>query len=210
MELNRAYSVLSVKSVEEADGFVRIKGIASTPSVDKMGDVVDPMGARFKTPMPLLWQHDYRAPVGTMTFAKPTSKGIPFEAELPIVKEEGTLKTRVDEAIQSLKYKLVTAVSIGFSAVADKVERMADGGLHFKEWDWHELSLVTIPANSEAVITAIKSADQAALASAGITRTESTPAAVSTGQTKRGPVSLTVKAVSREPVSIQVTPRNIK
>lgn len=183
--MDRAYSILQVKDLREEDGFVRIRGIASTPTVDRVGDVVEPMGAKFKTPMPLLWQHRHDAPVGNVTFAQPTKKGIPFEAELPIIKETGTLKDRVDEAIQSMKYGLVAAVSIGFSAVKDKVERLADGGLKFNEWNWHELSLVTIPANADAVITAIKSADQLALASAGIPREVAQPAADDSGHTKR-------------------------
>lgn len=188
--MDRAYSILDVKSVQEESGFVRIKGMASTPTVDRMGDVVEPMGAKFKTPMPLLWQHRHDSPVGNVTFAQPTEKGIPFEAELPIILEDGTLKARVDEAIQSLKYGLVSAVSIGFSAVKDQVERMKDGGLRFKEWEWHELSLVTIPANAQAVITAIKSADNAALASAGNERGDVASAADDSGQSKRGPVRL--------------------
>lgn len=199
--MNRAYSILQVKDLQVRDGFVHIEGIASTPTVDRVGDVVEPMGAKFATPMPLLWQHKHDSPVGNVTFAEPTAKGIPFKAQLPVITEEGTLKTRVDEAIHSLKYNLVSAVSIGFSAVEGAVERLKGGGLKFKEWNWHELSLVTIPANADAVITAIKSADQAALASAGITRDESAPAAVSTGQTKRGPVYLT-EARKHQPVRI--------
>ena len=194
--MDRAYSILEVKDLREEDGFVRIRGIASTPTVDRVGDIVDPMGAKFKTPMPLLWQHRHDAPVGNVTFAQPTKKGIPFEAELPIIREPGTLKDRVDEAIQSMKYGLVAAVSIGFSAVKDKVERLKDGGLKFTEWNWHELSLVTIPANADAVITAIKSADQAALASAGISRDEVTTAADDSGHSKR-----------RHPGAVKIIPR---
>ena len=198
--LHRAYSVLDVKAVGESDGFVTIEGIASTPTTDRMGDVVDPMGAKFKTPMPLLWQHRHAEPVGQVTFAKPTKAGIPFKARLPIIAEAGKLKDRVDEAIHSLKYGLVSAVSIGFQAVEGALERIQTG-IQFNEWEWLELSLVTIPANSEAVITAIKSADQAALASAGLSREVVTPAADDSGQTKRGPVYLT-KHREHQPVSI--------
>lgn len=159
----RAYSVLETKAYDEDDDKVKIKGIASTPTPDRMMDVVEPLGARFKTPMPLLWQHDHSQPIGAVTFAKPTEKGIPFEAEIPKIKESGTLKDRIDEAIQSIKYKLVTAVSIGFRPVEDAYEFMENGGIRFKEWEWYELSAVTIPANSEAVITAIKSVDKAHL-----------------------------------------------
>lgn len=164
--MRRAYSVLDIKSVADGEDVVRIKGIASTPTTDRMGDVVEPMGARFKTPMPLLWQHRHDSPVGNVTFAKPTKNGIPFEAELPIIKEAGRLKERVDEAIQSVRYGLVAAVSIGFSAVSDAIERI-ETGLRFKEWEWLELSLVTIPANAEATITAIRSIDAELLAATG-------------------------------------------
>lgn len=199
--LHRAYSVLDVKAVGESDGFVTIEGIASTPTTDRMGDVVDPMGAKFKTPMPLLWQHRHAEPVGQVTFAKPTKAGIPFKARLPIIAEAGKLKDRVDEAIHSLKYGLVSAVSIGFQAVEGALERIQTG-IQFNEWEWLELSLVTIPANSEAVITAIKSADQAALASAGLSREVVTPAADDSGQTKRGPVYLT-KRREHQPVVVK-------
>lgn len=186
--MNRAYSVLDVKAIAETPEFVTIKGVASTPSADRMGDVVEPLGARFKTPMPLLWQHKHDQPVGHVTFAQPTKDGIPFEARLPRIAEEGVLKSRVDEAIQSLQYKLVAAVSIGFSAVADQIERLKSGGLRFKEWEWIELSLVTIPANAEATITAIKSIDSELRAASGIPQDDdgrlNSPAGASATNTK--------------------------
>lgn len=165
--MNRAYSILEVKSLSEDEENYHIEGIASTPSVDRMGDIVDPMGAQFKLPMPLLWQHNHQSPVGNVYFAKPTKKGIPFKASLPKIKEAGTLKDRVDEAIQSIKYKLVAAVSIGFNAIKGGYERMEDGNYKFTKWDWLELSLVTIPANAEATITSIKSIDKEVLTALG-------------------------------------------
>ncbi|WP_312800041.1 phage major capsid protein [Pseudomonas sp.] len=168
--MDRAYTRLDVKQIVDGDEFFTIRGIASTPTADRMGDVVEPLGAQFKTPMPLLWQHQHDKPVGHVTFAKPDKNGIPFEAQLPRIKEAGALKDRVDEAIQSLQYKLVAAVSIGFSAIEGAVERLANGGLRFKEWEWLELSLVTIPANSEATITQIKAIDTQLRAASGQTQ----------------------------------------
>ncbi len=156
---SRAYSRLDVKAVQEDAANYVITGVASTPVADRMGDVVEPMGAKFQLPMPLLWQHQADKPVGLVTFAKPTKSGIPFTATLPKVAESGALRDRIEEAVQSMRYKLVAAVSIGFQSVAGAVERLADGGLHFLEWDWLELSLVTIPANAEATIQTIKSLD---------------------------------------------------
>lgn len=161
--MDRAYSVLCEKAFSEDEDFVYVEGLASTPAVDRVGDIVEPMGAKFKTPMPLLLNHNHNLPVGQVTFAKPTAKGIPFKAQIPRVKEEGVVKQRVDEAIHSLKYGLISAVSIGFKAVDGAVERLKSGGLRFKEWEWFELSLVPIPAQPEALITAIKSMDSPAV-----------------------------------------------
>lgn len=159
MALERAYSYLTERSINQTDKFVYIEGIASTPTLDRMEDVVEPMGARFQLPMKLLLQHDHNMPVGNMTFAKPTPKGIPFKAEIPRISEPGVVKNRVDEAIHSLMYNLISAVSIGFKPIEGKVERLASGGLRFKEWLWFELSLVTIPANAEAIISVVKQFD---------------------------------------------------
>lgn len=165
--MDRAYTILQSKGWTEDEDKFYIEGIASTPTPDRMGDSVEPMGAKFKAPMPLLWQHDANKPVGLMTFAKPDKNGIPFKAEIPKIKEEGTLKARVDEAIQSLKYKLVSAVSIGFRVLEGGYELMDNGGLKIKQWEWLELSLVTIPANSEAVLSAVKSLDREAMSASG-------------------------------------------
>ena len=167
MKKGIAYSVLDVKAIKEEGGFHVIEAFASTPSVDRQGDIVEPMGAKFKLPMPLLWQHQHSAPVGNVTFAKPTRKGIPYIAKLPKILEPGLLKDRIDEAIQSIKHKLVSAVSIGFSAVDGMYERMDGGGIRFIEWEWLELSLVTIPANADATITSIKSLDREVLTALG-------------------------------------------
>lgn len=158
--MKRAYSVLQIKSIADDAEEIVIEGIASTPRADRIGDVVEPMGAQFKTPMPLLWQHRHDSPVGQVTFAKPEEDGIPFVARLPLVKEAGRLKDRIDEAIHSLKYNLVSAVSIGFQPVEGAVEAIKSG-YRFLKWDWHELSLVTIPANSDAVVNVIRSLDTA-------------------------------------------------
>lgn len=158
-----AYSVLTVKAID-ADQRV-IRGVATTPTVDRVGDIVEPLGVKFENPLPLLWQHRHDAPVGEVTFNKPTRKGITFEARLPKIDEPGTLKDRVDEAWQSVKAGLVKGVSIGFRNVKHAV--MENGGWQFLETEVFELSLVTIPANAEATIQNIKSADRQIRAASG-------------------------------------------
>lgn len=169
MQMKRAYSRLDITKMwdddEEKD--VTVTGTATTPTPDRMRDIVDPMGARFAKEMPLLWQHDHHQPVGLVSFGKATKAGIPFTASIPRVKEAGRLKERIDEALHSLKYKLVGAVSIGFSPDDDGVEWMENDGLKFTSYEVMELSLVTIPANADATIDMIKSIDRQHRAATG-------------------------------------------
>lgn len=146
----RAYSWFEVKAVHEDKRIIR--GIATTPAVDRAGDVVEPRGVRFKNPMPFLWQHKHDQPIGMVKFDKPTDEGITFEAELPVVQEEGKLRDRIEEAWQSMKLGLVRAVSIGFRPI--EYSYIENGGIRFSETEVYELSAVTIPAQADAVITA--------------------------------------------------------
>jgi HK97 family phage major capsid protein/HK97 family phage prohead protease len=164
--MNRAYATLELKAIEDNGGKRRFSGIASTPSTDRMGDIVEPKGAKFKLPIPLLWQHDSSDPIGWVTSAKVTDKGIEVEGEIADVPEEGELKARLLKAWQMLQAKLVRGLSIGFNSIESA---RIDGtyGYKFIKWEWLELSAVTIPANQDASITAIKSADMQLLAALG-------------------------------------------
>jgi HK97 family phage major capsid protein/HK97 family phage prohead protease len=158
--LKRAYSLIELKSVsEESDEWV-ITGMATTPTPDRYNDIVDPLGAEFKELIPLLWQHQASLPVGNTALGKPTKKGIPFTSRIPKVAEAGKLKDRIDEAVQSVKYGLVRAVSIGFRVLKDGMEFLDNGGIKFLKTEIMELSLVTIPANMEATIATVKSIDR--------------------------------------------------
>lgn len=162
--MNRAYSLLTVKAVDEDAR--EIEGIATTPTADRSGDIVEPKGADFKLPIPLLWQHDSRKPIGHVTEAKVTDEGIVIKANLTKIDEAGALKDRLDEAWQSIKHGLVQGLSIGFQPV-ESARIEGSYSYRFMKWLWLELSAVTIPANGEASITAIKSIDTELRAATG-------------------------------------------
>jgi HK97 family phage prohead protease len=162
--MNRAYAVLKIKAVDEERRV--FSGIASSASTDRMGDIVEPKGAVFKLPIPLLWQHDSMDPVGWITSAKVTSAGIEVEGEIAKVDEDGYLKRRLTTAWQMLKSQLVRGLSIGFNPL-EYSEIKGSYGYRFTSWEWLELSAVTIPANQDATITAIKSIDESLLAASG-------------------------------------------
>lgn len=157
--LHRAYSLLEIKSIDDEQRI--ITGIASTPTPDRYGDIVEPKGAEFTLPIPLLWQHRSSEPIGEVFDAKVTANGIEIKARLAKIDEPGKLKERIDESWQSLKARLVRGLSIGFSSI--EYSRIENGGLRFLKWAWLELSCVTIPANQEATIQAVKSYASAAL-----------------------------------------------
>jgi HK97 family phage major capsid protein/HK97 family phage prohead protease len=161
--MDRAYSILTVKAVEEDQRVIR--GTATTPTPDRVSDIVEPLGVQFRNPLPLLHQHDSDRPVGTVKFDRPTKDGITFEARLPKIDEPGPLKDRVDTAWGEVKAGLVRAVSIGFRAL--EYAFMDDGGIRFSKTEVVELSLVTVPANADCVISTIKSIDAPVLAATG-------------------------------------------
>lgn len=162
--MNRAYSLLTVKAVDEKRRV--FSGWATTPDLDRVDDTIDPMGASFKNPVTLLHQHRHDAPIGSVTLKKPTKKGIEFDAEIPVIAEEGPLKDRVDTAWGEIKAGLVRAVSIGFRPL--KYAFKDDGGIEFQEIEIFELSTVSIPANGSALITSVKSIDKELRQAAGI------------------------------------------
>ena len=160
-KVDRAYSLLEWKSLDDEQRL--IEGVASTPSTDRMGDVVQSRGAVFNLPLPLLWQHRSAEPIGHVIKARATDEGIAITAKIA----RGVLPF-IDEAWALIKAGLVRGLSIGFRPLEFEPLDAKDpwGGLLFKKWEWLELSAVTIPANAEASIQTIKSIDDEILRAA--------------------------------------------
>ena len=151
---DRAYACLELKSFDAETR--TITGLATTPAPDRSGDVMDPLGAVFQLPMPLLWQHDQAKPIGEVIDAQCTPAGILVTARLAQIPDAGALKSRLDDAWQHVKAGLVRGLSIGWKPI--KAAARKGGGHHVSSWHWAELSLVTIPLNQTATILSIKSA----------------------------------------------------
>lgn len=158
--MNRAYAVLQIRSVSE-DRRV-IEGWATTPDVDRVGDVVEPLGVQFRNPLVLLHQHDALRPVGEAHFERPTAKGVRFTATLPKISAPPSLKERVDTAWSEVRSGLIKGVSIGFRALRNGHEMMKGGGIRWTAIEVLELSLVSVPANSAATIATVKRYDRIA------------------------------------------------
>jgi len=146
--LHKSFGSFEIKAVDDEKR--TFEGIASTPNQDRSKDIMIPKGAKFQLPMPLLFHHDMRQPIGHVIEAKVTEQGIEVKLHIPEIKEAGRLKERVDEAYQSLKYDLVKGLSVGFIPNWAEAEMLKGGGIQFGDWEWYELSLVTIPDNRDS------------------------------------------------------------
>lgn len=155
-----AVAAMQIKSMDESGEVRRFTGLATTPTPDRVGDIVEPKGAQFKLPVPLLWQHDARSPIGWVMAARVDDKGIEVDCELAKCDRPGKLKDQLDYAWDSVKAKLVAGLSIGFKPVESA--RIGDTySYRYLKWLWLELSAVTVAANGDCSIESIKSIDRA-------------------------------------------------
>lgn len=131
-------------------------GYASTfGNVDEGGDVV--MRGAFKDsllrrPRPkLLWQHDIGEPIGVVQNLREDEKGLYGEWKL-------SKTARGQDAYTLLKDGAVDSMSIGY--IADDFEFTDDGIRKLKGVDLLEVSVVSVPMNQEALITAVKAMER--------------------------------------------------
>jgi len=207
--LDRAYSIFTVKSIIEDQRI--IEGIATTPTPDRSGDIVDPTGAQFNLPIPFLWQHDSKQPIGKVIDAVVSDSGIKIRAQISNFSEPGNLKSRLDDAWQTIKAGLVGGLSIGFKPLEEA--KIADTfSYRIEKWLWLELSAVTIPANGEATITAIKSIGDRELAALGrksshVVKLTTTNMPGATGRSTGKPVAkdMSMKGISEQIAALEAT-----
>ncbi len=120
-----------------------VRGIASTESLDRQGDRVDPRGGQWDLPLPLLFGHSHRDVIGVVRAVKVTSRGLEIEAEIA----EGI--ARADEAWKLIELGGLNFYSIGF--LGQKGEPIPTG-VHWRTWTLVEISIVPVPANADARI----------------------------------------------------------
>lgn len=136
---------------EMGNGTLTLTGVASSNTVDRVGDVVEPSGAVLALPVPFLLGHDHAHPLGQVTTA--TKRGNSIEIVATLYKG---VSPRIDEAIRLIQLGLYPGLSIGFRGL--KSERMGgtSPGIRFTEWELLEVSAVTVPANPDGKITGAK------------------------------------------------------
>lgn len=142
-----------IKAVKMEGETLKIRGMASTKDVDRAGDIMDPecwtkggLTNYEKNPI-LLFNHDYNRPVGKTTSLKVTDSGLEIEAEI----------SGADPKIKALiEMGVLKTFSVGFG-IKDADYMRESGGLHIKDVELYEVSVVSVPCNQDAVFDVVKS-----------------------------------------------------
>ena len=138
-----------VKSLDEQG---RFSGLASVyGNVDQGGDVVT-AGAFSRTlaakgnEIPILYQHNLKEPIGLGRLTD-TASGLQIDGQLVLE------VSRAKEAYALMKAKVLKGLSIGYDSVKSDVK---DGIRYLRELKLHEVSVVTLPMNELAMVSAVK------------------------------------------------------
>lgn len=156
-----------VAKAEVDDDDRTVTAVISTSTVDREKEVLLPKGADYeqykKNPV-VLWAHDYReTPIGKALWIKSARKNI--TAKVKFAETE-----KADEIYRLFKGHFLNAFSVGFlpaedgshPPTPDEVKRnpeWAEAKRIYDKWELLEFSAVPVPANPEALATAVKSKD---------------------------------------------------
>jgi uncharacterized protein len=139
----------SVKFVGTVGG-LQFGGTVTNGLPDRMSDIVEPSGCRYADYLgyrTIQAQHDPDKPVARCVELTARSDRIDIVGEFP----EPGVSAVADEYRALVKSGIINAFSIGFRPL--RWEPIKNGGLRFLEWDLIEVSLVSSPANPNALIT---------------------------------------------------------
>lgn len=136
-----------------------VEGFASTyGNIDAYGDIVE-RGAFTKTlqerkdKIKFLWQHDMKQPIGVIEELRDEPQGLYFKARF-------SNSTAGQDARIQLQEGVVDSFSIGYRLMKSITDRAPNGRPinRLQEIALAEISAVTIPANDQAKLVAVKSA----------------------------------------------------
>lgn len=158
--LNRAYSWLDIRAVDDEKR--TIEGIATTPEQARDGDIVETAGIQFKLPLPFLLGHRHDCPLGNVVAATVGKDGIKVRIEVA----PAGVSEDIDAAWRKIKAGIIRGLSIGWRTIQELYDKEI-AGFRILKSEWLELSAVPVPADPNALMTSVRSADEAILAALG-------------------------------------------
>ncbi len=154
----REYKVFAfeVKQINEDDDFFTFEGFASTFGNIDLGDDIVQAGAfqeslKNAPNVPILWQHNMGQPIGKSIHLEEQAKGLFVRARLP--KSDTLVSGRV---MPQMKAESINSMSIGFFIQEFSMSKETNIRT-LEKIKLFEISLVTLPMNTQATITDFKS-----------------------------------------------------
>jgi HK97 family phage prohead protease len=145
---------LKADSHKEDDDYAYFTGYGSVfGNVDEVNDIVE-QGAFAETisekkTIPMLWQHDWRQPIGLFKNLREDANGLHVEGEINKKTQKGL------EAYSLLKQGAINGLSIGFTTKEYSYDT-EKSIRRIKKINLFEISTVTFPANKLATATDVK------------------------------------------------------
>lgn len=146
----------SIKNAPAGEGILQFDCVVTTPRKDHDGDILLTKGAKLNKSAPLLWQHAHMMPIGKVV--------------KQLKQTDEALHARCVIADTALGRDAATLVKLGALRISHGFEptdweplEEDEQGYLFKAFNIYEVSLVSLPSNEDAVITALagKSFDSA-------------------------------------------------
>jgi HK97 family phage prohead protease/HK97 family phage major capsid protein len=155
--MNKIFNLTSTfKALENDDGSVMIRGMASTADFDRAGDSISAEAwqkgglKNFEKNPIILFNHDYDRPIGRATGMKSGPDGLELECKIS--------KNAPGNVAGLVKDGVLGAFSVGFR-VKDADYIKETDGLMIKDAELFEVSVVSVPCNQAATFSLAKSFD---------------------------------------------------
>jgi len=129
------------------------EGVYTSTKEDRDSDVLEAGGCTVDEKMPLLWQHDSTSPIGAHLGVVGQDKhkvlGKCGIADIPLGRDAAYLAEldclRLSQGFRPTEFEPITAKSGGQEIVT---------GFHVLKYEMMEISLVSVPSNTDAILTA--------------------------------------------------------
>jgi len=152
-QMNKTIELISsIKAAENDSGELIIEGLANTTDKDRQGDIVSKdawargISNYLKNPIILAF-HDHSKPVGKMIDHKVLPNGLSITAKI---------SSAASEIYQLIQDGVLSAFSVGFQILDAEYEPDTDAFI-IKDLELMEISVVSVPANADALFSIRKS-----------------------------------------------------
>lgn len=150
-----SFEMKVTQQTKDANGDLYIEGYANTVDKDRVGDVILPIA--FQKSLPtyldnpvLLYQHNWENIIGKVVHAEITEKGLFIKAVISNADDCKDVRLKIREGI-------LCTLSIGYNEVDSSYNNATETRV-VKELDLLEISVVTIPANTQSKFKPVEAA----------------------------------------------------